>query len=47
VLGRGLVWCDSGTALRWIEGKAPENAHNHHALVHRNHLALMPERTSL
>lgn len=46
VLGRGLVWCDSDTALRWIEGDAPQNARNHHALVHRNHLALLTERTS-
>ncbi len=40
LIGRGMVWCDAATAERWIRGEAPEHARNHHALVHRNHLAL-------
>ena len=40
IVGRGVVWCDAAAARRWCEGHPPEGARNHHALVHRNHLAL-------
>ena len=46
LVGRGIVWCDAEAARRWCAGEAPEGARNHHALVHRNHLALFIEETS-
>lgn len=42
-VGRGIVWCDHEAARRWVAGEPPENARNHHALVHRSHLALREE----
>ena len=39
-LGRGMVWCDADAARRWVAGEAPEHARNHHALVHRDLLAV-------
>jgi len=42
LVGRGMVWCDSGAAARWVGGEPPERARNHHALVHRDQLALQP-----
>ncbi len=44
VLGRGMVWCDADAARRWCAGEPPDGARNHHALVHRNHLALFPDQ---
>jgi len=40
VVGRGIVYCDAASARRWAAGEAPEGVRNHHALVHRDHLAL-------
>ncbi|MEM7582298.1 MAG: glutamate 5-kinase [Acidobacteriota bacterium] len=40
VIGRGIVSCDAATARQWTAGHAPEGVRNHHALVHRDHLAL-------
>ncbi len=39
-VGRGMVSCDASSAKAWAEGHAPIGAQNHHALVHRDHLAL-------
>jgi len=39
-VGRGIVYCDAESARRWVGGEAPEGVRNHHALVHRDHLAL-------
>lgn len=39
-VGRGMVWCDADAARRWVDGEAPEHARNHHALVHRDLLAV-------
>ena len=41
-VGRGLVHCDADTTRSWTGGKPPEGIRNHHALVHRDHLALDP-----
>lgn len=46
VVGRGLVWCGADAARLWCAGTPPEGARNHHALVHRNHLALLTEDRS-
>jgi glutamate 5-kinase len=43
LVGRGMVWCDADAARRWCAGERPDRARNHHALVHRNHLALYTE----
>lgn len=40
VIGRGMIYCDSATARRWRAGERPVEARNHHALVHRDHMAL-------
>ncbi|MEM7349304.1 MAG: glutamate 5-kinase [Acidobacteriota bacterium] len=39
-VGRGIVHCDAATARLWSGGRPPEGVRNHHALVHRDHLAL-------
>ncbi len=39
-VGRGIIHCNSDEARRWCEGQRPEGVLNHHALVHRDHLAL-------
>lgn len=41
LVGRGMVWCDAASARLWCSGSPPPGARNHHALVHRNHLALI------
>ncbi len=43
LVGRGMVWCNADAARRWCAGEPPDGARNHHALVHRNHLALYTE----
>ena len=43
LVGRGMVWCNAEAARRWCAGEPPDGARNHHALVHRNHLALYTE----
>ncbi len=39
-IGRGIVYCDAASARRWCGGEPPAGIRNHHALVHRDHLAL-------
>ncbi|MCP3957293.1 MAG: glutamate 5-kinase [bacterium] len=39
-VGRGIVFCDAATARDWCGGRPPDGVRNHHALVHRDHLAL-------
>lgn len=43
VIGRGMVSCDADAAILWASGTAPDQAQNHHALVHRDHLVLEPQ----
>ncbi len=40
LVGRGIVCCDAATAREWVSGRPPIGVRNHHALVHRDHLAL-------
>ena len=40
LVGRGIVFCDAATARDWCGGHPPAGVRNHHALVHRDHLAL-------
>jgi len=40
VVGRGMISCDSAEARAWVDGKAPIDARNHDALIHREHLVL-------
>ena len=40
LVGRGIVQCDAAAAREWSAGRRPEGIRNHHALVHRDHLAL-------
>ncbi len=40
VIGRGMISCDSQSAREWVGGKAPVDARNHDALIHREHLVL-------
>jgi len=40
VVGRGMISCDSVEAKAWVAGKAPIDARNHDALIHREHLVL-------
>ena len=40
VIGRGIVHCGSAAAVRWAAGDRPDGVRNHHALVHRDQLAL-------
>jgi glutamate 5-kinase len=42
VVGRGMISCDAEAARAWVAGNPPAAARNHHALVHRDHLALEP-----
>ncbi|MCO4772041.1 MAG: glutamate 5-kinase [Deltaproteobacteria bacterium] len=44
LIARGMVWCDAGAARRWVAGDPPDHARNHHALVHRNHMAVRDDR---
>ena len=46
LVARGIVWCGADAARRWVAGDAPDHARNHHALVHRNHMAVRAERSS-
>ncbi len=39
-VGRGMVYCDAASARAWVGGRPPSGVRNHHALVHRDHLAL-------
>ncbi len=39
-IGRGIVHCDAASARRWCGGEPPAGIRNHHALVHRDHMAL-------
>jgi len=40
VVGRGMVHCGADAARRWAAGERPDGVRNHHALVHRDQLAL-------
>ena len=40
LVGRGIVYCDAGSAREWCGGKPPAGIRNHHALVHRDHMVL-------
>ena len=40
VIGRGMISCDVSDAKAWVAGKAPIDARNHDALIHREHLVL-------
>ncbi len=46
LVGRGIVCCDAATARAWSTGQPPAGVRNHHALVHRDHLALENEPRS-
>ena len=43
VVGRGMISCDAESARAWVAGKAPIDARNHDALIHREHLVLGTE----
>lgn len=45
-IGRGVVFCDAGTARRWCAGKPPDWIRNRHALINRRHLVLATPRAA-